>query len=72
MNNKSAITPLLSYLFHKIEGYLTGDPSIIVLDESWIFIDNALFAGKIRDWLKTLRKKYRSYICYSRIKGYIG
>ena len=57
MNNKSAITPLLSYLFHKIEGYLTGDPSIIVLDESWIFIDNALFAGKIRDWLKTLRKK---------------
>lgn len=57
MNNKSAITPLLSYLFHKIEGYLTGDPSIIVLDESWVFIDNALFAGKIRDWLKTLRKK---------------
>ena len=57
MNTKSAITPLLSYLFHKIEGYLTGDPSIIVLDESWIFIDNALFAGKIRDWLKTLRKK---------------
>lgn len=57
MNNKSAITPLLSYLFHKIEGYLIGDPSIIVLDESWIFIDNALFAGKIRDWLKTLRKK---------------
>ena len=57
MNNKSAITPLLSYLFHKIEGYLTGDPSIIVLDESWVFIDNALFSGKIRDWLKTLRKK---------------
>ena len=57
MNNKSAITPLLSYLFHKIEGYLTGDPSIIVLDESWVFIDNVLFAGKIRDWLKTLRKK---------------
>lgn len=57
MNNKSALAPLLSYLFHKIEGYLTGDPSIIVLDESWIFIDNALFAGKIRDWLKTLRKK---------------
>ena len=49
MNNKSALAPLLSYLFHKIEGYLTGDPSIIVLDESWIFIDNALFAGKIRD-----------------------
>ena len=57
MNNKSAITPLLSYLFHKIEGYLTGEPAIIVLDESWVFIDNALFAGKIRDWLKTLRKK---------------
>ena len=57
MNVKSAVTPLLSYLFHKVEEKLIGRPSIIVLDECWLFIDNEQFAGKIREWLKVLRKK---------------
>jgi len=57
MNVKSAVTPLLSYLFHKVEEKLTGPPSVIVLDECWLFIDNEQFAGKIREWLKVLRKK---------------
>ena len=57
MNTKSAVTPLLSYLFHKVEEKLTGAPSIIVLDECWLFFDNEQFAGKIREWLKVLRKK---------------
>ncbi len=29
---------------------------MIVLDEAWSLIDNPIFAGKIKDWLKTLRK----------------
>lgn len=57
MNVKSAVTPLLSYLFHKVEGQLTGKPSLIVLDECWLFFDNEQFAEKIREWLKVLRKK---------------
>ena len=57
MNVKSAVTPLLSYLFHKVEEKLTGAPSIIVLDECWLFFDNEQFADKIREWLKVLRKK---------------
>lgn len=57
MNVKSAVTPLLSYLFHKVEEKLIGRLSIIVLDECWLFIDNEQFAGKIREWLKVLRKK---------------
>ena len=57
MNVKSAVTPLLSYLFHKVEEKLTGPPSLIVLDECWLFFDNEQFAGKIREWLKVLRKK---------------
>ena len=57
MNVKSAVTPLLSYLFHKVEEKLTGAPSIIVLDECWLFFDNEQFANKIREWLKVLRKK---------------
>lgn len=57
MNVKSAVTPLLSYLFHKVEEKLTRPPSLIVLDECWLFFDNEQFAGKIREWLKVLRKK---------------
>lgn len=62
INNKSAITPLLSYLFHKIEGQLTGNPTILVLDECWMFFDNEQFSNKIREWLKVLRKKNTSVI----------
>ena len=29
---------------------------MIVLDEAWALIDNKIFASKIKDWLKTLRK----------------
>ncbi len=28
-----------------------------MLDEAWLFLDEPLFAARIRDWLKTLRKK---------------
>ncbi len=44
------------YLFHRINLSLDGTPTIIVLDEAWALIDNKIFAGKIKDWLKTLRK----------------
>ena len=29
----------------------------MVLDEAWVFLDDPLFAERIREWLKTLRKK---------------
>jgi type IV secretion system protein VirB4 len=51
------VVPILLYLFHRIEQRLDGRPTLLVLDEAWTFIDNSLFAEKIRDWLKTLRKK---------------
>jgi len=28
---------------------------LLVLDEAWTFLDDALFAARIREWLKTLR-----------------
>ncbi|HEY1145409.1 MAG TPA: conjugal transfer protein TrbE, partial [Allosphingosinicella sp.] len=31
--------------------------TLLLLDEAWIFLDNPLFAARIREWLKTLRKK---------------
>ncbi|MDP3746664.1 MAG: conjugal transfer protein TrbE [Phenylobacterium sp.] len=48
---------VLAYLFHRIELSFTGAPGLLVLDEAWVFLDNPLFARRIRDWLKTLRKK---------------
>jgi len=54
--NRACLIPVLLYLFHRIQMSLDGTPTIIVLDEAWALIDNKIFAGKIKDWLKTLRK----------------
>ncbi len=51
-----SLSPILLYLFHKINISLDGTPTIIVLDEAWALIDNDIFAPKIKDWLKVLRK----------------
>mgnify|MGYP001606767505 CR=1 FL=1 len=30
---------------------------MLILDEAWVFLDDPAFAGRIREWLKTLRKR---------------
>jgi type IV secretion system protein VirB4 len=62
MNTPSAVTAVLSYLFHRLEKRFDGKPSMLVLDEAWIFFDNPIFAAKIREWLKVLRKANVSVI----------
>jgi type IV secretion system protein TrbE len=57
METKGLVLPVLTYLFHKLEARFDGRPSLLVLDEAWLFLDEPLFATRIRDWLKTLRKK---------------
>jgi len=57
-----ALGPVISYLFHKIERALDGRPTLIVLDEAWVFLDDREFSGQLREWLKTLRKKNASVI----------
>lgn len=56
IRNKVTLVPVLLYLFHRISLSLDGTPTMIVLDEAWALIENSLFATKIKDWLKTLRK----------------
>ncbi|MEY3196737.1 MAG: hypothetical protein RLZZ59_103 [Pseudomonadota bacterium] len=51
-----SLGPVLLYIFHKINLSLDGYPTMIVLDEAWALIDNPVFAPKIKDWLKVLRK----------------
>ena len=57
MQHKALIAPVLTYLFHRLEARFDGRPTLLILDEAWIFLDDALFAARIREWLKTLRKK---------------
>jgi len=56
LQNKTALGPVLLYLFHRINSSLDGTPTMMVLDEAWALIDNPIFAPKIKDWLKVLRK----------------
>ncbi len=56
METPSVIMPVLSYLFHRLEQRFTGRPTMLVLDEAWLFLDHPAFAAKIREWLKVLRK----------------
>jgi type IV secretion system protein VirB4 len=57
MHHKALIAPVLTYLFHRLEARFDGRPCLLVLDEAWTFLDDPLFAARIREWLKTLRKK---------------
>ncbi len=56
MNTPAAVVPTLNYLFHKLEQRFTGVPTLLNIDEGWMFLDNSSFATKIREWLKVLRK----------------
>ncbi|MFS3137092.1 conjugal transfer protein TrbE [Gluconacetobacter sacchari] len=57
-----AASSVMSYLFHRIEGRLDGRPTLLVIDEGWLVLDDGDFAGQLREWLKTLRKKNASVI----------
>jgi type IV secretion system protein VirB4 len=50
-------TPAMMYLFHRVDARLTGEPAMILIDEGWKALDDPVFAARIRDWLKTLRKR---------------
>jgi type IV secretion system protein VirB4 len=62
MQHKALIAPVLTYLFHRLEARFDGRPTLLILDEAWTFLDDALFAARIREWLKTLRKKNVSVV----------
>lgn len=57
MATPSVATPVLSALFHALEQTFDGRPTLLVLDEAWLFLGETGFAARIREWLKTLRKK---------------
>ncbi len=57
-----AAPAVLAYLFHRIEDRLDGRPTLLIIDEGWLALDDEGFAGQVREWLKTLRKKNASVV----------
>jgi type IV secretion system protein TrbE len=51
------IVPVLLYLFRQVEARMDGRPTLVALDECWLMLAHPLFREKVREWLKTWRKK---------------
>ena len=62
MHSKPIVMPVLTYLFHRLESRFNGQPTFLILDEAWVFLDDPEFSARIREWLKVLRKKNVSVI----------
>jgi type IV secretion system protein VirB4 len=50
-------SPAMMYLFHRVEERLDGTAAIVVVDEGWKALDDAVFVRRIKDWEKTIRKR---------------
>src|SRR5215470_5885423 len=57
-----AAPAVLSYLFHRVERRLDGSPTLLIVDEGWLALDDPTFGAQLREWLKTLRKKNASVV----------
>ncbi len=62
MRSPALTASMLTYLFHRLDAGFDGRPGLLMLDEAWKLLDDPLFAGRIREWLKTLRKRNVSVI----------
>lgn len=62
LSGTAAAPAVLTYLFHRIASRLDGRPTLILVDEGWLALDDLAFGAQLREWLKTLRKKNASVI----------
>jgi type IV secretion system protein VirB4 len=62
--DQKIVIPVFIHIFKQIEKRIlsayesaqSGRPSLIVIDEAWLALSNEIFASKIKEWLKVLRK----------------
>ena len=57
LDNPVLRTPAMLYLFHRVDERLDGSPSMIVIDEGWKALDDEIFVRRLKDWMKTVRKR---------------
>jgi type IV secretion system protein VirB4 len=62
--DKKIVVPVFTHIFKQIEKRIlsayetakSGRPSLIIIDEAWLALGNPIFAAKLKEWLKVLRK----------------
>jgi len=57
LDNDEVRTPIIMYLFHRMEALIDGRRFIMNMDEFWKMLLDPLFQAKIEDWIKTIRKR---------------
>lgn len=57
LDNEDIRTPILMYLFHRIQEMLDGTPLIITLDEAWKPLKDPMFQAYLDDKQRTIRKE---------------
>lgn len=61
MENPRVSSSFLDYIFYRLwmvlQNQKTPVPTLIYIEECWFFMSDEAFEQKIRDWLKTFRKK---------------
>lgn len=57
LDNPVLRTPAMMYLFHRVDERLDGTPSMIIIDEGWKALDDEIFVHRLKDWMKTIRKR---------------
>jgi len=64
-NYPKAVMPTLTYLFHKLERRFSANtPTLLPIDEGWLFLDSPVFGPRLREWLKTLRR-FKVYLVFA-------
>jgi len=58
----SIMAPTLHYLFHVFAQRFDGRPTLLIIDEGWLFLNYPTMADQIKEWLKVLRKKNVSVV----------
>lgn len=57
LENDAVRPPLMSYLFHRLDDVIDGNPVIIDIDEFWKALGDPSFQNFAQDGLKTYRKR---------------
>jgi len=57
MHVKAMVLPVLTYLFHRLDERFDGRPTLLILDEAWVFLDESgilrTYSGMAEDPQKT-------------------
>src|SRR3546814_16129484 len=62
MGQAGVVAPVLTYLFHRLEERFDGRPTLLILDEAWIFLDHRSEEGRGgKECVRTCRYRWSPY-----------